>query len=50
MVPSTGRRPVDATSPGGGLEGGVPPPESEKNEIRKTLDVIWWLMEVKFIE
>ena len=33
MVPSTGRRPVDATpwaSPGGGLEGGVPPRESEK--------------------
>ena len=33
MLPSTGRRPVDATpwaSPGGGLEGGVPPPELEK--------------------
>ena len=44
MVPSTGRRPVGATpwaSPGGCLEGGVPPPELEKNEIRKTLDVIW---------
>ena len=26
---------------GGGLDGGVPPPELEKNEIRKTLDVIW---------
>ena len=26
MVPSTGRR----ASPGGGLEGGVPPPELEK--------------------
>ena len=44
MVPYTGRRPVDATlwaSPGGGLEGGVPPAELEKIEIRKTLDVIW---------
>ena len=35
MVPSTGRRPVDATpwaSPGGGLEVGVPPPELEKKK------------------
>ena len=32
VVASTGRRPVDATpwaSPGGGFEGGVPPPELE---------------------
>ena len=38
MVPSTGRRPVDATpwaSPGGGLEGGVPPPEFEKNRNKE---------------
>ena len=39
MVPTTGQGPVDATpwaSPGGGLE-------IRKIEIRKTLDIIWFL-------
>ena len=54
MVPSTGRRPVDATpwaSLGGGLEEGVPPPESEKNwnkeDFRRNLvthgSQIYWI-------
>ena len=54
MAPSTGRRPVDAmpwASPGGGFEGGVPPPELEKNwnkeDFRRNLvthgSQIYWI-------
>ena len=53
MVPSTGLWPVDATPlalPRGGLEGVTPSTIRKKKEIRKTLDIIWLLIEVKFIE
>ena len=54
MVPPTGLWPVDATPlalPRGGLEEVTPSTiRRKKKEIRKTLDIIWLLIEVKFIE